>query len=50
MKNNKKQDWIDNGQPSDFPTPNDGWIKEKNEWIDNGQPSDFPKPNDGWFY
>jgi len=43
-----KEKWIDNGQPDEYPEPNDGWTHPQEEWIDNGQPGDFPSPNDGW--
>lgn len=26
MKNRNNNEWIDNGQPSKFPEPNDGWM------------------------
>ena len=48
MKNRNNNEWIDNGQPSKFPKPNDGWEITTTEWIDNGHPSKFPEPNDGW--
>lgn len=38
------ESWITNGQPADFPEPNDGWVHNSNSWIDNGQPADFPEP------
>lgn len=41
-------EYITNGHPGKFPTPNDGWSHTKDEWIDNGHPGSFPKPNDGW--
>lgn len=44
----KKNEWIDNGHPGNFPEPNDGWSHKSEEWIDNGHPGNFPKPNDGW--
>lgn len=27
MKNPNNNEWIDNGQPSKFPEPNDSWMK-----------------------